>query len=122
MEDIRGTKGDAMTGKFKLQWPVDDHTITQYFGENPQVYAKFNQAGHEGVDFLAPVGANIYACADGQVFDVRSNDGNAYGIHGTRSGNIGAPGKRSHGCVRMNRRDLTITYRLCDVGTKVYVY
>jgi uncharacterized protein YgiM (DUF1202 family) len=70
-----------MTSKFKLQWPVDDHTITQYFGENPQVYAKFNQAGHEGVDFLAPLGANIYACADGQVFDVRSNDGNAYGIH-----------------------------------------
>ncbi|MFO8057393.1 MAG: L,D-transpeptidase [bacterium] len=52
----------------------------------------------------------------------RLNLGNAYGIHGTRSGNIGPPGKRSHGCVRMNRRDLTITYRLCDVGTKVYIY
>ncbi len=52
----------------------------------------------------------------------RLNLGNAYGIHGTRSGNIGRPGKRSHGCVRMNRRDLTITYKLCDVGTKVYIY
>jgi hypothetical protein len=52
----------------------------------------------------------------------RLNLGNAYGIHGTRAGNIGPPGKRSHGCVRMNRRDLTITYRLCDVGTKVYIY
>ncbi len=70
-----------MSNKFRLQWPVDDHTITQYFGENPQVYAKFNQAGHEGLDFRAPVGANIYACADGKVFAIRSNDGNAYGLH-----------------------------------------
>ena len=70
-----------MTSKFRLRWPVDDRTITQRFGENPQVYAKFNQAGHEGLDFRAPVGANIYACADGEVFDVRPNDGNAYGLH-----------------------------------------
>jgi uncharacterized protein YgiM (DUF1202 family) len=70
-----------MADKFRLRWPVDDRTITQYFGENPQVYAKFNQAGHEGLDFLAPVGANIYACADGEVFDIRPDDGNAYGLH-----------------------------------------
>jgi len=70
-----------MTSKFKLRWPVDDHTITQYFGENPQVYAKFNQAGHEGLDFRAPAGANIYAGADGQVFSIRPDDGNAYGLH-----------------------------------------
>jgi len=70
-----------MTGKFRLWWPVDDHIITQYFGENPHIYAKYNQAGHEGLDFRAPVGANIYACADGEVFDIRPNDGNAYGLH-----------------------------------------
>ncbi len=70
-----------MTSKFRLRWPVDDHIITQYFGENPHIYAKYNQAGHEGLDFRAPVGANIYACADGEVFDIRPNDGNAYGLH-----------------------------------------
>ncbi|MBL7063708.1 MAG: SH3 domain-containing protein [Anaerolineae bacterium] len=70
-----------MTSKFRLRWPVDDHVITQYFGENPHIYAKYNQAGHEGLDFRAPVGANIYACADGEVFDIRPNDGNAYGLH-----------------------------------------
>jgi len=70
-----------MTSKFRLCWPVDDHVITQYFGENPHIYAKYNQAGHEGLDFRASVGANIYACADGEVFDIRSNDGNAYGLH-----------------------------------------
>lgn len=70
-----------MAERFKLKWPVDSRAITQHFGENPQVYAKFNQAGHEGLDFSASTGANVYACADGQVLDVRPNDGNAYGLH-----------------------------------------
>jgi len=48
--------------------------------------------------------------------------GNAYGIHGTRRGRIGRPGKYSHGCVRMNRKDLEIVYKLSDVGTQVFVY
>ncbi len=71
-----------MSDRFRLRWPVDDHTITQYFGENPQIYAVFNQAGHEGLDFVAPVGANVYACADGEVFSIRKpSNGNAYGLH-----------------------------------------
>jgi uncharacterized protein YgiM (DUF1202 family) len=71
-----------MNDKFKLRWPVDSRTITQYFGENPQIYAAFNQAGHEGLDFAAPIGANVYACADGEVFSIRKpSDGNAYGLH-----------------------------------------
>lgn len=70
-----------MNHKFRLQWPVESRVITQHFGENPHIYAKFNQAGHEGLDFQTPVGGNVYACADGVVFEVRSNDGNAYGLH-----------------------------------------
>ncbi len=70
-----------MTAQFKLARPVDEKfRVTQYFGENPDVYQKFGQAGHEGVDFGLPVGENIYACADGEVFDVRP-DNSAYGIH-----------------------------------------
>jgi uncharacterized protein YgiM (DUF1202 family) len=70
-----------MTKQFRLRWPVDSRRITQRFGENPQVYAKYNQAGHEGLDFSSPVGGNIYACADGEVSDIRPNDGNAYGLY-----------------------------------------
>ena len=71
-----------MTGKFRLRWPVDEPVrITQRFGENPQVYAEFGQAGHEGVDFGVPEGSPIYACADGEVFQVRPDDGNDYGLH-----------------------------------------
>jgi hypothetical protein len=51
----------------------------------------------------------------------RLNLGNSYGIHGTRSGRI-RPGKYSHGCIRMNRKDLKIVYKLSDVGTEVYIY
>ena len=70
-----------MANRFRLEWPVDSRVITQRFGENPQIYAKFNQAGHEGLDFSASVGDNVYACADGKVLDVRPNDGNAYGLY-----------------------------------------
>ncbi len=70
-----------MADRFALRWPVDTRTITQHFGANPQMYARFGLAGHEGLDFAAPVGANVYACADGEVFEVHPNDGNAYGLH-----------------------------------------
>jgi uncharacterized protein YgiM (DUF1202 family) len=70
-----------MTTQFKLRWPVDNPLITQYFGENPHIYAKYNQAGHEGIDFGVPVGASVYACADGEVFSIGPNDGNPYGLH-----------------------------------------
>lgn len=70
-----------MSNRFRLQWPVDSHTITQRFGENPDIYARFNQAGHEGLDFVAPVGGNVYACADGEVFAIEPDNGNEYGLH-----------------------------------------
>ncbi len=47
--------------------------------------------------------------------------GDGYAIHGTRSGWI-RPGKRSHGCIRMNAKDLNKVYRMVDVGTPVYIY
>jgi len=47
--------------------------------------------------------------------------GQSYYIHGTRSGRI-RPGKYSHGCVRMNNKDLRQLVRLIDVGSMVYIY
>ena len=66
---------------FRIRWPVDSRTITQYFGENPHIYAPYHQPGHEGLDFAAAVGDNVYACADGIVYEIRPEDGNAYGLH-----------------------------------------
>ncbi|MEE8392342.1 MAG: SH3 domain-containing protein [Anaerolineae bacterium] len=69
-----------MTTQFKLRWPVDNPRITQYFGENPQIYNRFNMPGHEGMDFGIAIGTNLYACADGAVADVRTDTGHPYGI------------------------------------------
>lgn len=51
-----------------LGWPVDPSTpITQLFGDNPSDYARFGQAGHNGVDFGCPLGTPIRAAAEGIV-------------------------------------------------------
>ncbi len=44
-----------------------DWRVTQRFGENPEYYAAFGFAGHEGLDFACPEGTIVYAAHDGQV-------------------------------------------------------
>jgi murein DD-endopeptidase MepM/ murein hydrolase activator NlpD len=64
----------------RLKWPVDSSIITQPFGANPQYYGPLLGklgCGHEGIDFRAGLGANVYACADGEVYAVYY--GGAYG-------------------------------------------
>ena len=65
---------------FRMKWPTQYGTITQNFGENPQVYRRFGLPGHEGIDFMAPHGSEIYAVADGFVSDVRL-DGSIDPVH-----------------------------------------
>jgi murein DD-endopeptidase MepM/ murein hydrolase activator NlpD len=77
----------ADTAPFSLRWPTDFPKITQAFGINPDIYRRFGLPGHEGLDIRAPMGANIYAAADGTVFQVNadgklpSGGAHAYGIH-----------------------------------------
>jgi murein DD-endopeptidase MepM/ murein hydrolase activator NlpD len=74
-----GLSFDA-AGKFSLRWPVDSHRVNQYFGENPNTYKPFGLPGHEGLDLYAPSGANIYAAADGEVYQVARPKGHPYGL------------------------------------------
>lgn len=60
---------------FRLRWPTEFGHITQRFGARPEVYKEFGLPGHEGLDFQAPTGSQIFACADGVVHEVR-RDGN----------------------------------------------
>lgn len=61
----------GMAGKpFVMRWPTDYSLITQRFGANPDIYRRWGLPGHEGLDIRAPIGANIYACADGKVIRI----------------------------------------------------
>jgi murein DD-endopeptidase MepM/ murein hydrolase activator NlpD len=54
--------------------------VTQFFGENPHLYSRFNMNGHNGIDLVRPHGETMYAIEDGEVVEAKdSPDG--YGIH-----------------------------------------
>ena len=49
-----------------LLWPVNG-PITQHFGENPDYYAQWGYAGHNGIDFGIPNGTPVVAANAGTV-------------------------------------------------------
>jgi hypothetical protein len=64
-----------------LFWPTDYGTILQPFGVNPELYISYGLPGHEGIDIRAPHGANVYACADGEVYLVEDgHNQHNYGV------------------------------------------
>ncbi len=65
---------------FQLRWPTQYGTITQQFGEHPENYARYGLPGHDGIDFMAPQGSEVYAAADGVVSEIHL-DGNSDPIH-----------------------------------------
>jgi murein DD-endopeptidase MepM/ murein hydrolase activator NlpD len=54
--------------------------ITQGFGQNPDLYAAYGFAGHNGIDFGIPVGTCIYAPHDGVAKIVDDGD-SGYGLY-----------------------------------------
>ncbi len=65
----------------QLVLPVPPATpVTQLFGENPQLYARWGYAGHNGIDFGAPNGTLVTASADGVVAKVAYESG-GYGVY-----------------------------------------
>ena len=72
----------ALRRPFHLLWPTDFPALTQAFGANPQIYRRYGMPGHEGVDLRALTNTNVYACADGEVYEVYNHPkSHAYGIH-----------------------------------------
>ena len=54
--------------------------FTQFFAENPGLYAQFGLKGHNGVDIVRPWGSPMYAIEDGKVVSVK-NDATGFGKH-----------------------------------------
>lgn len=82
LEDLRCRYRIPSPKEFPLRWPVDSPVVTQIFGNNPAYYSGAlgcPDCGHEGTDFRAARGANIYACADGVIKSIITTL--AYGIN-----------------------------------------
>jgi len=47
--------------------------VTQFFGENPALYAEFDMDGHNGIDLVRPWGEHLYATEAGIVISVKEN-------------------------------------------------
>ncbi len=55
-------------------------TITQGFGQNPQIYSQFGYQGHNGIDFGCATGTVIYAPHDG-IATVKNDGDKNYGLY-----------------------------------------
>ncbi len=70
---------------FTLQYPVAQPRISQQFLENRYFNYFPLHPGHEGIDFLVPIGTPVMACADGEVAIVDPGGQTpyeiAYGVH-----------------------------------------
>ena len=55
-------------------------SVTQFFGENPKLYASMGLAGHNGIDLVAPHGTPMVAIESGIVVEVNNNP-KGYGKH-----------------------------------------
>ena len=63
-----------------MRYPLDKYTITQRFGDNPQIYGI---GGHTGIDLASPEGTPILSPVTGTVISVGTNpkyEGGLYSI------------------------------------------
>jgi len=63
------------TGSGVFRWPLSRVVITQSFGDTSfSRTGAYNGRGHNGIDFGAPVGTNIFSVADGVVMGTGNTD------------------------------------------------
>jgi len=69
---------NPVKGYKQALYPTGD--ITQWFAENPSLYAYMDMKGHNGIDIVRPHGADMFAVEDGIVIEVNDNP-KGYGRH-----------------------------------------
>ncbi|GAF71974.1 unnamed protein product, partial [marine sediment metagenome] len=62
-----------------MRRPLKQVFVTQHFGDNPKVYNPFGMKGHNGIDFRAPVGTEIFSAISGKIQNIKNETG--YGLH-----------------------------------------
>ncbi|HPT40549.1 MAG TPA: M23 family metallopeptidase [Candidatus Paceibacterota bacterium] len=63
--------------KISIDYPfIGTYGISQYFGENPEMYKSNGYAGHFGLDYLTPYGTEILACDSGEIIRSEFTTGN----------------------------------------------
>lgn len=60
---------------------IGNFRISQLFGKNPQMYAKFGLKGHNGIDFATPTGTQLVCCFDEAEVITAEDDKTGYGKH-----------------------------------------
>ena len=55
-------------------------SVTQWFGENPDLYRRWGLKYHNGIDIVAPHGSPMFAVEDARVVAVKTDSG-GYGKH-----------------------------------------
>lgn len=59
--------------------PAGKGVVSQLFGERPEVYARFGMAGHNGIDYVVPIGTPVLAAHSGTV--EIGDDPQGYGLY-----------------------------------------
>lgn len=62
------------SGSSPLSWPLDNITITQYFGKTVDAKRLYVSGTHNGMDFRAAVGTRVLSAASGTVLAVGNTD------------------------------------------------
>lgn len=62
-----------------VDWVQRRRYVTQEFGKNPQIYSQFGMKGHNGIDYRAKVGTDVFSPIEGKVRVKKSKGG--YGWH-----------------------------------------
>lgn len=57
-----------------------NYPITQRFGENPQIYSRFNMKGHNGLDFGLPVGVKLLSGSESRITEMVDEGDNGFGL------------------------------------------
>lgn len=79
---VKENKRKELEEKIRLSLclPVEERfPISQHFGPSvrqdlQKAYEKWGYDGHFGIDFASPIGTSVFACDNGEVFDVNNDD------------------------------------------------